>query len=544
MTNLPNFEGDQPTYRYDPFHTFEFDWEDVFGEPLVFRDPRTSQAGFLVNPDIVLFHGIEERSPSSGVWIDPRHGTEVLRHTRADRGGVELVEIRSSYLLKYLQVRSRSLLLGHYQDRRVYGPTPDELAAFGSEGEVFCGSPANRRRVQFENRGLETHVLAGEPFLFRRMHFWFTIDPPNGVLEDPWASAPTFDPTTFTLPTRNGPVAPARWKPFQGSDKAEFLGTTCDFMSRVYFRQEVLQKYENATGFRVLDDGSVVCGRHWSLQRSTSRLGNELIDTAIGDFAEGVPFEEWVHWKQHSAPVPSQGEFDRIVSEEGIPFAVNKVVESLELLNLAVRDRASSVDLLDVGDVWRGSKDSLACKQLKWVYPIGADDSEFLVRATLLSTFVVDGIVPKVIRRVLQRNGQNLECSNPTVPSSSPLGSRNLLQRLALVCLMADSIAPAENLVGTFVRKAETAAPTTGSTDIEIELAGYYATVRERMKGLAFLYELRTHGGIAHPPSEEKASAAAVALGLPPENWRRSDYLRLLTMVVESILSLQALIEG
>lgn len=66
-------------------------------------------------------------------------------------------------------------------------------------------------------------------------------------------------------------------------------------MDRVYFRQEVLMKYEAASGFEVKDDGSVSCYHYWGLARSTARLGNELCSTAIGDFAEGVPFEEWLH---------------------------------------------------------------------------------------------------------------------------------------------------------------------------------------------------------------------------------------------------------
>ena len=64
-------------------------------------------------------------------------------------------------------------------------------------------------------------------------------------------------------------------------------------MDRVYFRQEALIKYEEASGFEMKDDGSVSCYHYWGLARSTARLGNELCSTAIGDFAEGVPFEEW-----------------------------------------------------------------------------------------------------------------------------------------------------------------------------------------------------------------------------------------------------------
>jgi len=76
------------------------------------------------------------------------------------------------------------------------------------------------------------------------------------------------------------------------------------FMDRTYFRQDVLSKYEVASGFTVGDEGSVSHGSYWGLNRSMSRVGNELPATGIGDFGEGVPYEEWSHWKEYAAKPP------------------------------------------------------------------------------------------------------------------------------------------------------------------------------------------------------------------------------------------------
>jgi len=51
--------------------------------------------------------------------------------------------------------------------------------------------------------------------------------------------------------------------------------------------------------------------------------------------------------------------------------------------------------------LWRGSLDSLAGRQLKWVYPATADDDEFLKRATLASTLVIEALEPELIRQLL-----------------------------------------------------------------------------------------------------------------------------------------------
>jgi hypothetical protein len=118
------------------------------------------------------------------------------------------------------------------------------------------------------------------------------------------------------LPTKLGPVAPARWRRFRDEDDREFAGTTCDFMDTLYFRQEVLIKYEVTSGFEVNDNGSVSNIGYWGLTRSTSRIGNELLTSAIGDFAEGVPFEEWLHWQQYAVEPPSEDSLRAVHQEK------------------------------------------------------------------------------------------------------------------------------------------------------------------------------------------------------------------------------------
>jgi hypothetical protein len=74
----------------------------------------------------------------------------------------------------------------------------------------------------------------------------------------------------------------------------------------------VLMKYEAASGFEVKDDGS-------GLARSTARLGTELCSTATGDFAEGVPFEEWLHWKQYSVDPPDPQAAEALEKSKAFP---------------------------------------------------------------------------------------------------------------------------------------------------------------------------------------------------------------------------------
>ena len=104
----------QEEYSYGAFHQFEFPFTSVVGEPLVFIHAEASNAGLFINPDLWMFLGLEERTPGFGIWWDPRRGVDALIR-RVVEGNLQTVEIRADYLLKYLQARQMSLLIGHYR---------------------------------------------------------------------------------------------------------------------------------------------------------------------------------------------------------------------------------------------------------------------------------------------------------------------------------------------------------------------------------------------------------------------------------------------
>ena len=487
-------------YIYFPFHKFEFPFTSEVAEPLVFVWSHTSGTRLFINPDLWMYFELEEKTPGSGIWWDPRRGADVLVRRVIDEGRLETVEIRTDYLLKYLQARQMSLLVGHYRHLHLFNPSQTAIGAFVKGDDLTLGSPEQGAKAILQNWGLRQGLTGGAEFLQRRLHLWFEIKPPAIDLEDPWADAPSFDPYTFTLPTRSGLVAPARWKHLLRSDGKTFEGITCDFMDRVFFRQEVLTKYEGAAGFDVKDDGSVSCHHYWGLVRSTSRLGNELLSTAIGDFAEGVPFEEWPHWKQYAVEPPSSETAKSLAQETTIPEAVNSLLNALNRLNAAFAEMAASLGVRIAEPVWRGSLDSLAGRQLKWVYPATADDDEFIKRATLASTLFLDGLQPALLRKLLNGVGKKLDQTLEKSPK--PLGSRNLLQRVTLIALLIEEIQPKKTRIPMLLKQAEAKAKSAVDSDLQKELGELHKRVRDEFAPLAFLYDLRTHGGLAHPPNK------------------------------------------
>ena len=84
------------------------------------------------------------------------------------------------------------------------------------------------------------------------------------------------------------------------------------------------------------------------------------------------------------------------------------------------------------------------------------------------------------------------------------------------------------------IRRAEGEAAST-KDDLQVELEKLYKRLREEFAPLAFFYDLRVHGGLAHNPNMKEAAKAAGALGLPGSGWHRTHYLSLVNLVTGSV---------
>jgi hypothetical protein len=513
--------------QYEPFYQFDIGHPVVTAEPLVVPEPDADPAQLFINPDLWLFLELRERNAGSGVWHDPRRQIDAL--VRRIEGDFEVVEIRTEYLRRYLQARQMSLLIARYQQCLFYDLPAEARGIFVSE-DLTLGSPESGVKAIFENWGLTQGSLGDSDYLQRRLHLWYQIEPPERSAD--LSESSTIDVFSFTFPTADGPVAPGRWKRVQNPNAQAFAGVDGGFMDSIYFRQEVLTKYEGTAGYRVSDDGSVSCSYYWGLTRSTNRIGNELLSTAIGDFAEGVPLEEWPHWKQYAVDPPDAAAFAALRGEPKLPEVVNDVFDSLQRLNASFRSLGNAAGVSLSADLWQGSLEGLAARQLKWVYRTGANDDEFLKRATLASTLFLDGLTVSPMREFLSSLGAGLHQSFDVARST--LGSRNLLQRATLIAMLLAHLRPNRDDLVQLVENAEGKSQNPDA-DLQAELEEYRKQAKAIFAPLAFLYDLRLSGGLAHPPNNENAKASAQKLGLPAGNWHRTHFLALLQLIEASV---------
>ncbi len=521
--------GEHREYSYRPFHRFNLG--SVQCEPLVFIHHPHSKPALFINPDLLLYFELEKKP--DGTWLDPRSGAAALRD-KVIKNTLQVVDIRPDYLRKYLRARQQSLLVAHYRRRYLFDPCPETVEKF-VQGEVKHGSLPKGARGIIQNFGTAERTIEAPPYIGRRLHLWFEIKPSEIDIDDPWAEEAPFDPYGFTLPTRKGPVAPDRFRTHIEGSERDYHGVTCDYMDHVYFNQEVLSKYELDPLFNVQDNGSVSCQHYWGLERSTSRIGNELVCTAIGDFAGGLPFGEWSHWKQHAVTPPTQEDLQVIHEETPIPSAVNKLVQALNVLNSALVELADTMGAGIPGPFWCGSSEILDGRQLKRVYPTTAGDEEFLNRATLMSALVLEGLDSKSLRGLLRAWGENLHYKSFRKNKGQSLGSRQLLERVALIAILVEHLQPPKSELPVLLKQAEGRIDSGDAADLLTEPVLLRQQIRKETAPLAKLYDLRTHGGIAHVPDTEKIDHAMAELGLPERNWHRTHYLTLTELVAKSL---------
>ena len=94
-----------------------------------------SRYELFINPDFDLFFKLEEKSSGCGIWWDPKHGVEALRHRTIDKDNLQVVEVRTDYLEKYLRARQLSLVVGHYRHLHLFDPSPENHQGICTGGQ-------------------------------------------------------------------------------------------------------------------------------------------------------------------------------------------------------------------------------------------------------------------------------------------------------------------------------------------------------------------------------------------------------------------------
>lgn len=125
-----------------------------------------------------------------------------------------------------------------------------------------------------------------------------------------------------------------------------------DYLTPVYFRREVLQKYYAEPERYSVEDGYLRCLGLWGMQIDNSHPTHVVV--FLGDLGRDLPFTERLHWKQYNVPPPrdagiSETCFRRsLLAEFTDPSSVDLIFRNeYQELNHAWRERFGWLLFLD-----------------------------------------------------------------------------------------------------------------------------------------------------------------------------------------------------
>ncbi len=517
---------------------FPYTLHGVELEPVAYRSTVWPGRTLEISPAVPALLDLRGRELAKDevVYVDQRLNQEVirLRHGLGDRV-LSTVMIRTAALHRFLAERERALVLYHFHQHLLRHFTDAEAGEHEIVHSSMSGSLPYGLKTVVQNWGPGGRALrGGDAFLQRRIHRWRVIRPEEaltrGTRHEPMHLP--FDVRSFTLETWHGPVAPALFCMLD-VPSAEFSGVWPEegspFMARTWFDIAVLERFERDPNYEVGDDGSIRCHHYWALNRSVGRTGNRWLSVAIGDFAEGVPMEEWPYFARYAVPPPSATEYDEACREREIPDVVNALVDALEHMAATPSWFADEGTELPAA-VWSLKSDP---RPLKRHMGSTTDTTEFARRVTELSTLLIDGLdKAALIRAVEALAGMNA----PNEYRSQ--GSRKWLEAWATACRIARQLGTMEPVA--LAGPLRLGLTWTTAAEREREAAQEYQQAaldtRATLAPIAYLYELRTSGGVAHPSSAKWAPALKKAAGDPEQVGRRA-YLALLSSLGEAVRS-------
>jgi hypothetical protein len=370
-----------------------------FGEPDGLEPVVIVQHFYGIKPDQTQIS--EEFRHFHNLWIDPQTG----RHIKVEDDGTESlaaevkpdeVKIRTKLLRQFQAARQLDLLL--FIDSKVF--TNDVL----SEGELEA---LTEEKIDADGR-YEFHAgtagLLGDKAFSRFLGKKVFAAPPRR-----YAGVWPYDQEKEQYPEfiigENEYGAPVRYT--CDPDKlANYFGKNADaphYLTPVFFRREVLQRYYENTEKYSVSDGYLRCGGLWGLQIDNNLT--EYVSVFLGDLGRDLPAAERDYWRGFNvAPAGSMSE----TAVRRAFFAQPTAAAAPDLIFKAtyVRFRAKWQETLG-WDLYRGLELDDEHVLLRLRVPLIESQSEFEAQVLNLTKVLVDSLNEAQVQALLPTKVEN-----------------------------------------------------------------------------------------------------------------------------------------
>ena len=183
------------------------------------------------------------------------------------------------------------------------------------------------------------------------------------------------------------------------------------FLESVYFKEEVLKRYESNKDFRIGDNGTVLFGDQWGLFRGVFRVAKGYIAANLGDLGEGFPNEELEYWKQYNVDYSEikieERYFDFRSEIKRIIYFMN---QSNQMMQHYVDKYFSEVNVIDRNIFLLDDAESVL-NNIKKVINDKTTVDEFQSRVMFLNILLVESINTELLNKIFEEISEDLKLS-------------------------------------------------------------------------------------------------------------------------------------
>ena len=498
--------------------------EDYYESPVgkieafvIERDNPTGFVEFMVRQDFVLFYSLFDKIDGfNRTYNDTMRGVaEVVKFDRVDE--LSTIRIMKNYVLDYLFVRKKALLLGYYSGIMAHAnkEVPDNFR----EERLFDLKNGKAKIIIARNN-------ATRDKLFGRLDVLKVILPPKQEMLGDFGTYPT--PPELFFKTSDGSL--------KINKTSHGLGT---FMAITYFNSAVLKRYEDDKRYRIDDNGGVHYANVWGIFRGIWRIGDELIAVHLGDLAEGLPYDEWSHWLQYNVEPLSTIELRELEKIQPIQKLLNTLVlemtafENRQLSYMARRNLRIPERLFSFGSMERKQE---IITELKKTFTRETTKTEFLSRMIEMYKLVIDSLNNKTLITFI-------DSFDPEAKSDKQ-GNFKKSSTLLLTLLEFQLI---EKICQSFgLSKEKTIEKTKEYYDLinlkakqsddflTNEVAKQIIQLKEKFEIISVIGKLRSGAGGAHVGSKKEFETAMKKLGFPSDPHSFLEvYRKIITRLIE-----------
>ncbi|AEY94130.1 hypothetical protein SHJG_8867 [Streptomyces hygroscopicus subsp. jinggangensis 5008] len=371
-------------------------------------------------PSFLWYFDAIPRSDGSWYYLDDAGRDHELVRTR--RTDTELrIDVAALPLRRYLAVRSRLLVIQHDRITRL-DHVPDPAIDGVDRSEV--------RHFAFHSGDIHSVDRPGFVRLVGKQ-IVLPIDAAPVDLARPHPSERRFPEFTVAIDPDTGERITSTCDPDKLSDYFTDRGTP-HYLTRVYFRREVLNRYTSQPSRYRIEHGRLSCLGLWGISIGTNPDG--LIEVYLGDLGRDLPAEERDHWLSFNVPPNGgidKGRFERDILgrwTDGPPDPLRRLFAAREHFSTAMAALLGQT----VYKPWHPA-DRIAFEGLHM--PTSSEQHEADTLILLLAKGIIDYLDVKALRRlpgVTDSKAQSINCLEAWV-SSSGADSDTLIRPLRVL---------------------------------------------------------------------------------------------------------------